>query len=147
MIDQVELAYELAVTYHKGQVDKNNEPYINHVFYVASLSKNDNEFIVALLHDIVEDTPITLEDLKAKGFQNHIIEAVDAITKREGEDYKEYLNRVLENRLATIVKINDLNHNGQIERYKNPTLEDLKRCYEYKAKQIFLEEKYYKNLS
>ena len=134
----LEKAYNLAFTYHKGQVDKANKPYINHVVYVANHVNSHNEKIVAILHDIVEDTSLTLNDLKELGFSNIVIEAIDAITKRKGEDYQDYLKRVMNNKIAIKVKIEDLKHNSDITRFDNPTIENINKCNEYKKKLEFV---------
>lgn len=133
-----EIAYNLALIYHKGQVDKANKPYINHVVYVANHVKTNDEKIVAILHDIIEDTSLTLNDLKKLGFSNIVIEAIDAITKRQGEAYHDYLKRVMNNKIAIKVKIEDLKHNADITRYDSPTRENINKCNEYKKKLEFV---------
>lgn len=80
---------------------------------------DDTDKIIALLHDVVEDTQYTLEDLKNLGFSDEIIEAVDALSKRSGEAYQDYLNRVAANPRATRVKIADLRHNSDLSRFSD----------------------------
>jgi (p)ppGpp synthase/HD superfamily hydrolase len=130
--DMIERAFLLAIEAHKGQVDLSGRPYLYHIFYVATHITRKKAMVVAFLHDIVEDTNTTLEDLKEKGFDEEIVAAVEAITKRKSEKYIDFINRVKENSLATEVKLADLKHNIQIKRLKNPTERDLKRIEKYK---------------
>ena len=95
---------------HDGQYDKSGEPYILHPISVSSLVKSEDEKILALLHDIVEDTDYTLEDVKSWGFE-HLTEALDCLSRREDEPYEDFIPRVLKNRLAIKVKIADMKHN------------------------------------
>ena len=96
---------------HAGQVDKAGEPYYLHPFAVAEAVDGEYAKTVAYLHDIVEDTDATFEWLASQGFPVEVVEAVDAITRREGETYGDYIARVGRNRLARAVKIADLKHN------------------------------------
>lgn len=112
----VERARELAVSAHAGQLDKAQVPYIEHVAWVAShCEPNSIEQIVAWLHDVVEDTPVTLDDLRAE-FPEVVVEAVDAITARPGEARELYYERVRSNDVALVVKHVDVNHNSSPER-------------------------------
>lgn len=129
---QIELAEIIATEAHIGQVDKGGNPYICHPATVASLVETQDEKIVAWLHDIVEDTTVTLEDLRKFGFTDEIIDAVNAITRRQGESRKDYLNRVKQNPIAIQVKIADLKHNSDISRIPNPTSKDYERVKRYK---------------
>jgi len=109
-------AIEIAVEAHRGQVDKCKEPYILHPLAVMTAMDTHAEKIVAVLHDVIEDTDHSLLDLSLEGFSENIIDAIDAITKRDNETYFEYINRVKENPLATKVKLADLKHNSLLER-------------------------------
>lgn len=124
-------ALAFAVEAHKGQKDKGKKPYIYHPIYVAEQVEGDIAKSVAYLHDVVEDTKYTLEDLRNAGFSDEIVDAVDVLTKREGMSYEKYIEKVAKNPLATTVKLADLEHNSQISRIKNPTKKDLKRCEMY----------------
>lgn len=104
-------AFELALAAHAGQTDKLGEPYIAHVVRVAARTGSDDQRIVALLHDVVEDTDVTLETVEAR-FGAEIAAAVDAITHRAGEPRADYLVRVRANRLAAAVKRADLADNA-----------------------------------
>jgi (p)ppGpp synthase/HD superfamily hydrolase len=112
----LEQAIEIAVRAHKGQKDKSGQPYILHPLAVMLKCKTENEMIVAVLHDVVEDTEITSEALYVEGFSNEIICAIAAITKRPDEEYFDYIKRCKKDRLATIVKLHDLEHNMSDER-------------------------------
>lgn len=101
-------AIEIAAKAHRGQVDKAGEPYIRHVINVIVACNTDEEEIVAALHDVVEDTAVTLEDLQAEGFSNSVLEAVEAITRQPGERYFDYIRRLKQNPLAREVKFHDL---------------------------------------
>lgn len=105
-------AIEIATKAHEGQKRWGGEPYITHPEEVASKFPYSEELqIVAWLHDVIEDTPTTLSDLKTSGFSDAIIQAVDAITKQENEPYSAYIQRVADNYYASQVKLADLAHN------------------------------------
>ena len=124
---QSEKAYEIAKKAHLGQVDKAGEDYIKHP-----------EKAVAYLHDVIEDTELTLEDLGEYGFSKEVIEAVDIITKKRGEDYQSYLNSVKKNKLARAVKLADLRHNSDLTRLTKVTEKDIKRKEKYQKAIDFL---------
>lgn len=109
-------ALDIAYKAHKGQVDKAGVPYILHPMRVALNCSTEEEKIVALLHDVVEDTPITLEELKAEGFSDGILAALKSLTKTKGEDYRNFIQRVVINPLAARVKIQDLKDNMDLSR-------------------------------
>lgn len=115
---------------HLGQKDKANKPYILHPLTVAYHSKGYKAKVVALLHDVVEDSYWSLKDLQ-KYFDNDIVIAVDCITKNKKYSYDEYLERVKGNNFARIVKLSDLMHNSNLSRLKNITKEDIKRTEKY----------------
>jgi len=108
----VEKALEIATEAHKGQMRWDGvTPYISHPIAVAEGVETDEEKAVALLHDVVEDTPVTLKDLMNMGMSDNIVNAVAILSKRKDEEYLTYLNRVATSRLAMIVKISDITHN------------------------------------
>lgn len=129
-----EKAYKIACKAHKGQKDKGGNDYILHPCAVANMLETDIEKAVAYLHDVVEDTDITFDDLRNEKFPLTVINAVDAITKRKGETYDDYIARVAENKIARIVKIADMTHNSDISRISNPTLKDIERVNNYNKK-------------
>lgn len=109
----LELAIRIAADAHAGQLDKAGKPYILHPLAVmlAVAPHGLNAQAVAVLHDVVEDTSVTLDALREAGIPGLVVAAVDAITKREGEKYETYLSRVRANDLAFAVKIEDIRHN------------------------------------
>lgn len=133
------IALKVASEYHTGQVDKAGRDYINHPIAVANLVDTENEKIVALLHDIIEDTDMTIEKLKCYGFSTDIILAIKTLTKDNECDYFKYLQNVKKNKLARIVKLADLKHNSDLTRLKTVTDEDLKRAEKYRKAIEYLE--------
>lgn len=110
-------AMAIAYEAHKGQYDKSGAPYFCHPFHVAEQMPDDEYLIcVALLHDTVEDTDVTLEDL-AKEFPSEVVEAVKTLTHdKKSETYEEYVRKVVTNPLAKAVKIEDVKHNSDPSR-------------------------------
>lgn len=104
-------AYNIAIIGHSGVKRENGEPYINHPLRVARKLQDagmDSSIVaVALLHDVVEDSDYTLDDLRRKGFSEEIVDAVDSVTKRDGEPYEEAIKRALSNEIGRIVKLSD----------------------------------------
>lgn len=119
-MNQIEKALYLAYSYHDGQLDKGEHPYILHPIYVSMQFKSENERVVAILHDIIEDTEVTEKQLRIIGFSDAVVDAVVAITKREGEIYSDYIDRVSQNEIALRVKIEDMKHNLDVRRLANP---------------------------
>lgn len=129
----LEKAISLSVDKHKGQVDKGGMPYILHPLYVMTKMDTEIEKIVAVLHDIVEDTDVTFKDLKGVGFSDEVLIALECLTRENDEDYLSYIDRVKTNRIAIKVKLADLEHNMDLRRIKELTDEDiLKRVKKYK---------------
>lgn len=124
-------ALQLAVRAHDGQYDKGGSPYILHPIAVAKQVTDEKEKILALLHDTVEDTNVTNDDIR-KEFGNTIADALDCLTHREGESYDSYIDRVCTNPLAIDVKLADLHNNMDLSRIQNPTDKDLARVEKYK---------------
>lgn len=105
----------IAYQAHHLQVDKTNVPYIFHPMMVANMQEDEITTTIALLHDVVEDTSITLADL-AKQFPEEVIEALTLLTHEKNEDYFEYVKRIKNNPYAKAVKLADLMHNSDITR-------------------------------
>lgn len=118
-MNDIETAIKIALAAHKGQRDKAGFPYILHPLHVMGQMNSENQMIVAVLHDTVEDTELTLEGLYLEGFSDRVVRAVDAITKRDGEFYRDYLKRVKSNPLALSVKLADIGHNSSPKRLEN----------------------------
>ena len=124
-------ALEIAVYAHRDQQEKNGSPYILHPLRIM-LSLNDREArIVAVLHDVVEDTAVELQDLKKEGFSDVVIKAVDLLTHRDNDHYDDYIAKLGRNRLARMVKLADLKDNMDTQRIPNLSKSDLKRLSRY----------------
>ena len=137
----LEKAIEIAVEAHRGQIDKAGKIYILHPMRVMLRGKNEQEMIVGILHDTVEDTPITLDMLRLEGFSEEVLEAVACITKKEGEDYGDFIDRVLTNPLAAQVKLYDIEDNLNRDRIPFPTPRDEARFRKYeKYHQVVLKQ-------
>lgn len=145
-MDMIRKALEIAIKAHKGAVDKGGVEYIYHPITVALKCTTDDEKVVALLHDVVEDTPTTFDDLREAGFPEYIIEALDAVTRRKpqeqtGEGRWDYIKRCKANPIARVVKIADLEHNSDLSRIANVSEKFKKRVLEeYPAEIKFLKE-------
>lgn len=123
-------ALELCTEKHAGHVDKAGKPYLGHIARVAG-EFYDEKAIVALLHDIVEDTDVNPGELLQKGFTKEIVDAVVAITKKENESYESFIERVGKNKMAREVKIADLEDNMNIRRLPRISEEDMVRLNNY----------------
>jgi len=124
-------AVRIAAQAHEGQTDKAGEAYILHPLRLMSRCRTDAERIVALLHDVVEDSPLTLEDLAGEGFSPEIIAGVDGMTRRQGESYGEFISRAAQNPLSASVKRLDLEDNLNTLRLPELTERDLARLQKY----------------
>ena len=124
-------AIELAKQHHEGQTDKAGKPYIEHPLRVMNQVESEEEKIVAVLHDIVEDTDISLDDLRNEGFSEKVVSAVECLTKQEGENYDSYIERISFNPLAVKIKLADLEDNRDLTRLPEVTDKDLKRIEKY----------------
>lgn len=132
-------AITIAVEAHAGQFDQGGEPYVFHPLRVMLQMKTEQAQIVAVLHDVIEDSDWTFEMLAAQGFSEEVIAAVDAMTKRTGESRLEAAARAVKNPLARIVKIADNADNSDLRRIPNPTERDFARLEEYRqVRQLLL---------
>lgn len=136
----IEIAHEIAKNAHVGQVDKAGIDYIKHPEAVASSVNTTEEKATAYLHDVLEDTEITANDLLSAGIPHNVVEAVQVLTKEKYTPYFEYLSKVKENSLARTVKLADLKHNSDRSRLSKITDKDLKRLEKYHKAIQFLEE-------
>ena len=136
----IEAAKSLATKAHEGQTDIAGLPYITHPERVASRLSTPEAQVVGWLHDTVEDTPLTLSDISKK-FGPETAAAVDAISRRDGEKWSDYIDRVAANPMARQVKISDLVDNSNLTRIPHVTLKDVKRQAKYnKALKKLMEE-------
>lgn len=127
----LEDAILLATQAHRGQKDKVGQPYILHPLRVMLRVEGEAARTVAVLHDVVEDTPHSLEDLRAMGFGDDVVAAVDSLTRRPDETYEQFVERAATNPLARRVKLADLEDNMDIRRYPDLTERDCERLGRY----------------
>ena len=109
-------ALKLCFEAHKEQVDKTGMPYVFHPFHLAEQMPDEISTVCALLHDVVEDTPITFEELEKMGFPPSVIEVLNLLTHDENVSYEDYVKEIAKNPIAKCVKIADLRHNGDMTR-------------------------------
>lgn len=130
-MNQLEKAITIALKAHESQVDKGKKTYILHPLRLMVQMPTEELQIIAVLHDVVEDSEYTFEDLISQGFSDEVINALRALTKQENEEYSNFILRVKTNPLATKVKIADLKDNSNIDRLQNPTEQDFERVKKY----------------
>ena len=124
-------AVRIAAVAHENQVDKAGGAYILHPLRLMARAQTDDERIVALLHDVVEDSDWTLEALAGEGFPPHLVNAIDCLTSRKGEGYDDFITRVLTSPLAVRVKLLDIEDNMDVTRLSELTGKDLERLQKY----------------
>jgi (p)ppGpp synthase/HD superfamily hydrolase len=132
-------AIQVARRAHEGQLDKGGRPYIGHPLRVMGSLRDEHERMAAVLHDVVEDTSVTLADLKAAGCPEEVLAAVAAISKQPGEDQTAYLARVAANPIARAVKRADIADNmspDRLSRLDAATQERLRAKYESALRQL-----------
>ena len=130
--DETKKALKLCFEAHKNQVDKSGMPYVFHPFHVAEQMTDEATTIVALLHDVVEDTDYTLEDLAAEGFGKDLLEAVALMTHEDDVPYLDYVAKLKDNPIARAVKLADLAHNSDLSRIGEVDDETKQRLEKYK---------------
>lgn len=147
--DLTRLAMKVAYEAHHGQTDHQGIPYIYHPIHLAEQMNTEDACVVALLHDVVEDTSLSIENLREYGFTEIQLEAVSILTREEfapelsqeerEQQYLEYIKKISENRLAREVKIADLRHNSDRTRLTHDTERDEARYSKYKKALDILE--------
>lgn len=157
--------YEFVGRWHEGQTDRGGQPYINHLKYVGNLSAKvaqemgkDNEFVLkcfvlGLCHDLLEDTKCNIKDIQNFLYHEEIANAyflcghfekdLNLLTRKEGEGYFGYIERISESEVASLVKMIDLIHNSDVSRIPNPTEEDYRRVAKYHVCQQILDDKWH----
>ncbi|GIV58107.1 MAG: hypothetical protein KatS3mg042_1020 [Rhodothermaceae bacterium] len=128
----LEDAIVLAARAHRGQRDRAGAPYILHVLRVMLAMPDETARMAAVLHDVVEDTACTLDDLRAAGFPEEVVSAVDALTRRPGEPYEAFIRRAAAHPVARRVKRADLEDNMDLRRLDRITAADLDRLRRYR---------------
>jgi (p)ppGpp synthase/HD superfamily hydrolase len=131
MDNPLERAIALACEAHRRQTDKAGKPYILHPLRLMLRFSDTADQVVAVLHDVVEDSAITLDRLRELGFEPSIVAAIDCLTRRSGESYDAFIDRILADRLATRVKIRDIQDNLDLSRLPTLSDEDLQRVAKY----------------
>ena len=124
------LALEIAETAHAGQFDKAEKPYIEHPKQVAAAFEDEERYMTALLHDVIEDSDFEASTLISMGIPINVVTAVETVTKIKGEPYFDYLKKIKINPIARDVKLEDLKHNMDLKRLDNPTEKDFGRARE-----------------
>lgn len=127
----LERAIEIAARAHAGQMDKSGQPYILHPLRVMLAVKTPDERMAAVLHDVVEDTSVTFDDLAQAGFSEAVITAVKFLTKHPGEARQDAARRAVQNPIARKVKLADVADNMDLSRITNPAKKDFARIREY----------------
>ena len=136
------IALKLCFEAHKDQIDKSGMPYVFHPFHLAEQMKDEKTTVVALLHDVVEDTEYTLDDLKNMGFSEDILSAIALMTHDDSVPYMEYVAQIKADPIAKAVKLADLRHNSDLSRLDKVTSYDLERAEKYKKAIELLESSY-----
>ena len=127
----LERAVQIAAEAHAGQQDKSGAPYLLHPLRLMLRMRSVETMMAAVLHDVVEDSGWTLEQLRAEGFSDAVLAAVECLTKHDGEDYATFIQRVQTNSLARQVKLADLEDNLNLQRLAEITPKDLARLEKY----------------
>ena len=137
----LERAIEIAAQTHAGQVDKAGQPYILHPLRLMLAVSSPEARMAAVLHDVVEDSggKVRFETLRAEGFSEAVVAAIEALTKRDGEDYEAFIRRLAPNPLAREVKLADLRDNSDLRRIAAPTERDRERIKKYRQAITYLE--------
>lgn len=132
-------AIAIAARAHQEQFDKAGAPYILHPLRIMARMSTEAEMIAAVLHDLVEDTPWTIEQLRAEGFAAEVLAAIECLTRRDGETYDEFIERARTNPIACRVKLADLEDNMDLRRIAHVTDRDLERLRKYHhARQLLI---------
>ena len=138
--DMTKKALKLCFKAHKDQTDKSGMPYVFHPFHLAEQMPDEETTIVALLHDVVEDTPYTLDDLREMGFSEKVLAALTLMTHDKRIPYMDYVAKIKENKIAMTVKLADLKHNSDLSRLDTVDEKALKRIEKYRQAIALLSE-------
>ena len=134
----LEKAIDIAVEAHKGQIDKAGKHYILHPIRVMLAGATEEEMICGILHDVIEDTPVSLEMLREEGFSETVLSALALLTHDRSVPYMDYIHQLTKSPLAIQVKLHDLHDNLNRDRLGTLTLEDERRMEKYKKSQAYL---------
>lgn len=139
IMDSLSVAIKIACKAHKSQTDKAGAPYILHPLRLIQRFSDEDAMIVAVLHDVMEDSDVGMDFLVSEGFKPIILTAVEALTKRENEPYTDFIERVSRNNLAIKVKIEDIKDNLDLTRLAHIDDSDLNRVKKYHQALHFLQ--------
>ena len=132
-MNQLEKAIALALRVHAGQKDRYGQPYILHPLHVMLQMDTEQEMAAAVLHDVIEDSELTLEDLEEEGFSGAVLEAVRLMTHdKEHESYERYVRTLKPDPIARKIKLADLQHNLDIRRMDRVRQRDVERLEKYR---------------
>ena len=127
----LEKAIKIALEAHEGQVDKAGKPYILHPLRLMHECETEVEMVAALLHDVLEDSQFTVEDLKKEGIPDDAIEIIKFLTKGSNESYDDFIKRISFNKIAAKIKVKDIQDNMNIARLESVKQKDLDRLAKY----------------
>ena len=133
-------ALKLCFAAHKDQTDKSGIPYVFHPFHLAEQMNDEDTTVVALLHDVIEDTSYSLDDLRAMGFNEQVLDALALMTHDKRIPYMDYVAKIKENGLARTVKLADLKHNSDLSRLDTVDEKAMKRIDKYRQAIALLSE-------
>ncbi len=129
--EQTRTAMRIAYRAHHGQLDKSGVPYVFHPIHLAEQMQEEALVTAALLHDVLEDTDITVEELRQQGIAEEVLEALQLLTHEPTVPYLEYVEQLAENQIARTVKLADLHHNSDCSRMPSQDADTVKRCCQY----------------
>ena len=139
-MSSLERAIMIAAVAHEGHLDEANEPYLLRVLRVMLKMDDHQNRIVAALHGVVDDNPRwSLERLRGEGFSERIVQAVDSLSRRPGEFYETFIERVSRDPVARLVKIADLEEQSDLSRLPEPSEEDFERLEKYQRALVALQ--------
>ena len=133
-------ALRLCFDAHKEQTDKSGLPYVFHPFHLAEQMQNEETTVVALLHDVAEDTDITVDKMTEMGFPKAVTDALRLLTHDDRVDYMDYVRAIKDNAIAKAVKLADLRHNSDLSRLDTVDEKALERVEKYRKALALLEE-------
>lgn len=137
---KTKMALKLCFEAHKEQLDKSGMPYVFHPFHLAEQMETEETTIVALLHDVIEDTEYTIAGLTSMGFDKAVTDAIALMTHADGVAYMDYVRTIKNNPIAKAVKLADLRHNSDLTRLNTIDEDALKRREKYLKAITLLEE-------
>lgn len=130
-MNKLDQAISIAIKAHSGQIDKAGQPYILHPLRIMFKFRTEDEMIVAVMHDVIEDSNTTSNDLINFGFSTTIVKAINCLTRMKNESYDDFISNLSKNDLATRIKVEDIKDNLDLTRLDVVTDRDLQRVEKY----------------